>query len=56
MYTAATKILKERKTKIYSKTTDGRLKLRQGKGRRITADLDLNKNDGEDLKLVENVK
>lgn len=56
MYTAATKILKERKTKIYSKTTDGRLKVRQEKGRRITAHLDLNKNDEEDIKLVENVK
>lgn len=56
MYTAATKLLKERKKKIYSKTTDDRKKVRQEKGTRITAHLDLNKNDGEDIKLVENEK
>lgn len=56
MYTAATKLLKERKKKKYSKTTDDRKKVRQENGTRITAHLDLTKNDGEDIKLVENEK
>lgn len=50
MYTAATKVLKERKMKIYSKTTDGFNQVRQEKGRKNTPDL---KNDWENKKLVE---